>query len=197
MAEYDLNELQKIHENNPNVAGWLSAPGLALEAPIMQEEEDTGFYLDHSYDGQENRAGSLFTDPKTDMYSLPKCVVVYGHNMKNGEMLGNLDRYKDPEYRNRYSVFAMDTLYEKNRYQIAAVVQTHLLKDDEEGFRYYQDHTYDTAEEMEELFAMIRADQLYETGVKYTAEDSFVILSTCSYHTEEGRLLLVGKRLVE
>lgn len=41
---------------------------------------------------------------------------------------------------------------------------------------------------------IIRFDSLYDTGVTAKFGDEFITLSACSYHVEDGRFVVVGKR---
>ncbi len=36
---------------------------------------------------------------------------------------------------------------------------------------------------------------MYDTGVDASYGDEFITLSTCAYHVEDGRFVVVGKRI--
>ena len=38
---------------------------------------------------------------------------------------------------------------------------------------------------------------LYDTGITPNYKESLITLSTCSYHTEDGRFVVVGRKKVE
>jgi hypothetical protein len=42
---------------------------------------------------------------------------------------------------------------------------------------------------------MIKENRLYDSGVSFSEEDSFVILSTCSYHDDDGRFIVAARRI--
>ena len=75
-------------------------------------------------------------------------------------------------------------------------MKTHVLKKEEEGFRYYRFYRYETREEFQEFADFIRQYRLYETGKEITYGDTFVILSTCEYSVDQGRLLVIGRRVL-
>lgn len=61
------------------------------------------------------------------------------------------------------------------------------------GFRYYK---YTDLRDMEDFIAYIdqvKAAALYDTGITAEYGDQLLTLSTCSYHTEDGRFVVVAK----
>ena len=67
---------------------------------------------------------------------------------------------------------------------------------DEGVFRYYQ-YTDLTAEEAFDAYVrQVKAASLYDTGVEAVYGDKLLTLSTCSYHTENGRFVVVARQSV-
>ena len=64
-------------------------------------------------------------------------------------------------------------------------------------FRYYQFYEADTEEEFDDFYENIKALSLYDTGVEAQFGDQFITLSTCAYHVEDGRFVVVAKRQKE
>lgn len=50
-------------------------------------------------------------------------------------------------------------------------------------------------EEFDDWYENIMKLSLYDTGVTAEFGDEFITLSCCSYHTEDGRFVVVGKEL--
>lgn len=86
---------------NPQTAGagYVSIPagdyiyieGTGICYPLVQGE-DNSFYLNHLPDGTQSPSGSIFMDYQNvsmDDFN----VIIYGHNMKNGTMFGQLSNY--------------------------------------------------------------------------------------------------------
>ncbi|MGN1314980.1 MAG: hypothetical protein ACI4VG_08220, partial [Lachnospiraceae bacterium] len=53
----------------------------------------------------------------------------------------------------------------------------------------------DTQEEFDDWYENIKELSLYDTGVTAQLGDEFITLSCCSYHVEDGRFVVVGKRI--
>lgn len=61
-------------------------------------------------------------------------------------------------------------------------------------FKYYQFYQADTEEEFLYFYNNIKKLSLYDTGVTAKFGDTFLTLSTCSYHTEDGRFVVIAVR---
>ena len=68
------------------------------------------------------------------------------------------------------------------------------LKDMEATF-YYQFFQADTQDEFDDWYDNIKAMSLYDTGVTAEYGDEFITLSCCAYQVEDGRFVVVGKRI--
>ena len=81
---------------NPDYAGWLTVDGTQADLPVVLGTDNT-WYLDHDFYGATSRHGTLFLDRQTDL-ALDGNLLIYGHNMKDGTMFGELDEYRSQEF---------------------------------------------------------------------------------------------------
>ena len=65
----------------------------------------------------------------------------------------------------------------------------------EDVFKYYKFFQADTQEEFDDWYNNIMELSLYDTGVRAEFGDEFITLSCCAYHVEDGRFVVVGKRI--
>lgn len=191
-----LGKYTELHKENADMVGWLSIPGTEIDYPVMQKAGNE-YYLHHDFYGEENRHGCLFVKDIADVNTPGDCFIIYGHNMKDGTMFGDLDEYRSEGYYQEHSVLKFDSLYEEREYEIMAVFLSHVYKEGEEGFRYYDFYTADTEEAFQEFYENVIKNALYDTGVTAAYGDTFLMLSTCAYHEEDGRLVVVAKRQAE
>lgn len=191
-----LEKYTELHGQNADMVGWLSIPGTAIDYPVMQKTGNE-YYLHHDFYGEENRHGCLFVKDIADVNTPGDCFIIYGHNMKDGTMFGDLDEYRSEEYYREHPALKFDSLYEEREYEIMAVFLSHVYKEGEEGFRYYDFYTADTEEAFQEFYENVMGNALYDTGVTAAYGDTFLMLSTCAYHEEDGRLVVVAKRKAE
>lgn len=187
-----LKKYRNLYSENEDVAGWLSVEGTRIDYPVMQCEDDE-FYLHHDFDGQESKYGSLYVRERADLDAGTN-FVIYGHNMKDGSMFGDLDLYEQERFYLEHPLISFDTLYEERTYEIVAAFPSQVYDEDAEEFKYYQFYEAETEEEFNEFYENIKALSLYDTGVTAAYGDTFLTLSTCAYHVDDGRFVVVGRK---
>ncbi len=181
-----------LYEENKDLAGWLSIEGMKIDYPVMQNEDDA-FYLHHDFYGEDSKYGCLYVKEQADLDAGTN-FIIYGHNMKDGSMFGDLDLYLKESFYKEHPVISFDTLYEERTYDIIAVFRSQVYNADDDVFKYYQFYEADTQEEFEDFYGNIKELSLYDTGVEAEFGDTFLTLSTCAYHVPDGRLVVVAKR---
>lgn len=187
-----LAGLADLYEENPDLVGWLSIAGMKIDYPVMQSN-DNEYYLSHDFYGREDKYGCLFVKDIADVDTPSDNFIIYGHNMKDGAMFGDLDLYKKEEFYKEHKLIRFDTLYEERTYEIVAVFLSRVYKVEEEGFRYYSFYEANTEEDFYYFYDNVKSAALYETGVTAEYGDTFLTLSTCAYHEEDGRLVVVAR----
>lgn len=190
-----LTEYAVLHNMYPNVVGWLKVDGTPIDYPVMRNETDEDYYLNHNFQGETDSRGALFIDHDSSVWPLDENLVIYGHNMKNNSIFGSLDNYLDQSFYEEYNRIEFDTLYEKGTYQIVAVVKTAVKQEEEDGFRYYWFHNYGSEEDFEDFLKFIKENQVYDTGELLQYGDNTIMLSTCEYSVDNGRLVVIAKRI--
>lgn len=181
-----------LYEENKDLAGWLSIEGMKIDYPVMQGDDDE-YYLHHDFYGEDSKYGCLYVKEQADLDGGTN-FIIYGHNMKDGSMFGDLDLYLKESFYKEHPVISFDTLYEERTYDIIAVFRSQVYNADDDVFKYYQFYEADTQEEFEDFYDNIKELSLYDTGVEAEFGDTFLTLSTCAYHVPDGRLVVVAKR---
>lgn len=190
-----LLKYQELSSMNPDFAGWLKIDGTMVDYPVMYTPEDIQYYIRRDFYGKDSVSGTPFIGDSCDADS--PSVIIYGHNMKNGSMFGSLDRYAEKSYWEEHKELQFDTPEEVRRYEVFAAFRTRLLNDGEEGFRYYEYVGNLGKEAFDDFVREAAAASAYDTGIVPEYGDQLVILSTCSYHTANGRFVVAARRLPE
>lgn len=188
-----LPQYAGLYEENKDLVGWLSIDGMKIDYPVMQNEDDK-YYLHRDFYGNDSKYGCLYVREQTDLDAGTN-FIIYGHNMKDGSMFGDLDLYVKESFFKEHPTVSFDTLYEERTYKIVAVLRSRVYNVDDDAFKYYQFYEADTQEEFEDFYGNIKALSLYDTGVEAEFGDTFLTLSTCAYHVKDGRLVVVAKRM--
>lgn len=190
-----LTKFSALYAENEDIVGWLSVPGTVIDYPVMQCK-DNEYYLRHNFYGEEDRYGCLFVKDIADVDTPGTNFIIYGHNMKDGFMFGDLDKYGKISFYQTHTSLNFDTLYEERTYEILAVFRSRVYQDEDDVFKYYQFYQAETEEEFLLFYENIMDMAIYDTGVTAEFGDTFLMLSTCAYHEENGRLVIVAKRLI-
>lgn len=187
-----MDRYASLYEENHDLAGWLTIDGMVIDYPVMQCEDDE-YYLHHDFYGNDSKYGCLYVRGMADIHTPGTNFVIYGHNMKDGAMFGDLDLYKEERFYREHPTISFDTLYEERSYEIVAVFLSQVYGPEEDVFKYYQFYQADTQEEFDYFYDNIKELSLYDTGVTAEFGDTFLTLSTCAYHVQDGRLAVVAK----
>lgn len=188
-----LPEYETLHNQYPDLIGWVRIEGTAIDLPVMQTGDD--FYLHHNIEGEEDINGTLFMDYRDNVLAPSRNFIVYGHNMRSGSMFGSLKQYLDDGFIAKHKQIQFDTIYEKGTYEVLAVCLTEVGYQDEDGFRYYNFIDPKTTEEFNAYFDSIRECALYDNTQDVKEDDYFLTLSTCNSYVEDGRLFVVARKV--
>lgn len=189
-----LDEYKSLYNRNKNLIGWLKIADTNIDYPVMQTGDNT-FYLDHDINGQTDKNGMLFLDAACDITKPTTNMIVYGHNMRSGNMFGNLDKYKSEKYCKKHPIIMFDTIYEKRQYEVVFAFQSHIYNADEIAFKYYQFIDVTSEMEFDSNINSIREIAIYDTGLSVEYGDELITLSTCDYEEKDGRFVVIAKRI--
>ena len=189
-----LEKYKKLFSQNKSLIGWIKIDDTNIDYPVMQTVNNE-YYLDHNYNQQYDKNGSIFLDKDCDITN-PGCnMIIYGHHMKSGKMFGNLQLYSNREYYEKHPYIQFDTIYEEGRYQIMYVFRSRIYNEDEIVFKYYQFFEASTPEEFDSHMNEMANLSLYDTGVRATYGDKLITLSTCDNSEQDGRFVVVAKKI--
>lgn len=190
-----LEEYKEMYSNYEHFYGWLKIDGTRIDDPVMYTPWYQDYYLDKDIDGSYLMPGTLFIGKDSVFYPNYSNTIIHGHNMKNQTRFGSLKRYRSKSYYDNHKIIHFDTLEEKADYIVVAAFYARVLYVKEEGFRYYRHDYFDNEAEFDDYMKNIKAMSFYDTGVDVEYGDSLITLSTCSYHTENGRFVVVAKKM--
>lgn len=187
-----LPEYATLYEQNNDLFGWLRIDDTPINYPVMHTPNDPQYYLRRAFDKSDAQSGTPFLDGAC----FEGCgnYILYGHHMKNETMFGTLPKYADKEYWEQHKTICFDTLYEHGEYEVIAAFYGKAIAEGNPGFRYYQYTDLTKSAIFEEYMEQVRAAAIYDTGITAEYGDELITLSTCSYHTDNGRFVVVARR---
>lgn len=179
--------------SNGDMAAWLQIPGTDIDYPVMWTPRDEEYYLYRGFDGGRNQNGCLILDTDSCLDPLTTNLIIHGHNQESGAMFGHLPKYEDFSYYEEHKNIILYTKELQRNYEVIAVFRSQVYKKTDQVFKYYKFFQADTQEEFDYFYQNIKDMSLYDTGVEAEFGDHFLTLSTCVYHVERGRLVVVAK----
>ena len=189
-----LDEYKTLYQKNKKMVGWLKIEDTDIDYPVMQTVNNE-YYLDHNFDQEYDKNGSLFLDKDCDIVHRNTNLIIYGHHMKSGRMFGNLNQYSSKDYYEKHSKIQFDTIYEKGIYEVMYVFRSRIYNEDEIVFKYYQFLDAESEKEFDSDMQEMAALALYDTGVTASYGDQLLTLSTCDNSETDGRFVVVAKRV--
>ena len=184
-------DFEKLMAINRETVAWIRFEEPSkISYPVVQAV-DNDKYLKTTFEHKTNSAGALFVDAFNNGKFNDLNTFIYGHNMKNGSMFGQLRKYKSKDFCKDYPYFYIYTPDGKElTYQVFAVCT---VEDTAESYR----KTYEDEADYEKYLKHIQEIAHYDTGVKVTAASQIVSLSTCTNVTDTQRLLVHGVKIGE
>ncbi len=179
----DLNDLKEI---NSDVKGWIKVNGTQISYPFVQTNNNT-FYLNHSFDKSENRAGWVFLDYRNNIDSLSnKNNILYAHNMRTNKMFGSLKNILTNGWLNNKNnhIIELSTMDKKTTWQVFSVYNIPKTSD-------YIKTSFKNSEDFEEFLTLIKERSIYDFNIDINENDKILTLSTC--YSYSNRLVLHAK----
>ena len=182
-----------VYEQNSDFVGWISIDGTNIDYPVMQTVDNPNYYLKRNFEKQYSDYGVPYVQENCDFEFSDNCVI-YGHHMNNGTMFADLCKYADEDFYREHKTIRFDTLSGFGEYEIVAAFKT--IAYSEQGFKYYHFTRADSAEDFDAYIAKCKELAVYDTGVTAEYGDRLITLSTCEYSRQNGRMVVVAKKIV-
>lgn len=180
----DFESLQAI---NTDVIGWLEVEAVDIINYPIAQGEDNDFYLHRTFRKQDNFAGTIFLDCLNSKNFSNRNNILYGHNMKNGSMFGQLKKFCEQETFDKSPYFWIYTPERIYKYEIFSCAEVATYSDN------YQ-ITFSSEADFQKYIQNAMKQSVINTGAEVTLNDTVVTLSTCTGN-DETRFIVQGKRV--
>lgn len=179
---------------NSDYKGWLTIYGTQISEPVVQGETNET-YLRTNINGEHAEAGTLFLDETTDL-SQDGNLIIYGHKMNDGTMFGTLDKFEDEEFFDNNGTVCWESEKGKEYYQIFALLVLPGYSTDPNFIDLQAWNNVLDEEQTADMLNTIADRASIFRGESFNLEkDKYLFLVTCDYSINNGRLVLVGRRL--
>lgn len=184
----DFKGLQTV---NPDIIGWIYIPGTQVDDPILQHPAEDDYYLSHSPEKKRNKLGAVYMHHDTDAGFGDAHTILFGHNMKSGQMFGELSKFEDKDFAEKYPdvwIFLPEedlhcAVYSTYSCSIDDLTYTVGYETDQKNYKEFIYHTLDRS--------CIPAEEIP------TEMDQIVTLSTCTDSGDAEKRFVVNCRIIE
>ena len=190
-------KVEELKKQNPDIIGWIEIENTDINYPVLQCSDNT-YYINHNYKKEKSKNGAIFLD-KDYNWDLPSTnLLIYGHNMKNNTMFQHLLKYENKSFFTEHPIIKFSTVDEDSIYEIISVFKSKVYYQSEQNvFRYYYFINATSENDFNDYIQNVKKASLYDTEKTAVYGDKLMTLSTCSYHTKDGRFVVVAKKLIK
>ena len=186
-------KVKKLQEQNEDIVGWLEIEGTSVSYPVLQGDDNV-FYLTHNYKKEETEKGSIFLNADYDWDIPSNNLVIYGHNLVNGQMFKELLKYSKEEFYKEHPVIRFTTEKKDMNFEVMSAFKSKVFYENEQDVsRYYEFMNSKSKKEYKNFVKNAKKASIYDTGVTAEYGDQLITLITCSYHTDDGRFVLIAR----
>lgn len=189
-----LEEYKTLYSLNKKLIGWIKIDDTYIDYPVLQTSNNE-YYMNHNFDQEEDKNGSIFLDTNCSILPRSTNLIIYGHHMRSGRMFGQLNKYSSEDFYEEHKYIQFDTIYEKGTYEVMYVFRSKIYTESEIVFKYYQFIDASSETEFNSYMREMAEMSLYDTGVTAQYGDELLTLSTCDYYTDNGRFVVVAKKI--
>ena len=189
-----FGKYDKLLATNPDFCGWLKIDSTPVDVPLVQTK-DNEKYLKTSFYGEYSEYGNPFVDFRNKLDKDDRNIVIYGHNMKDDMVFARLLEYKNLSFYKEHPVIYLGTLYDDSYWKIVSVFITNAGKAQDNGYFFEYNFINCQSENFEQYAEELKKRSLIDTGVDINSSDRLLTLSTCQYDIEDGRFVVVARKL--
>lgn len=188
-------QLEELQKENEEIIGWLEIEGTNINYPVLQAS-DNDYYLTHNYKKEKASTGSLFLDKDFDLINGSSNYLIYGHRDKSGLMFEDLIKYTKEDFYKEHTKVRFTTNKEDGIYEILSIFYSRVYyKSEQNVFRYYYFVNANNEQEYNDFVNNAKKVSLYDTGITASYGDQLLTLSTCEYSQEDGRFVVVARKV--
>lgn len=197
-----LSDFSYYYSQNSDTVGWVNVPYTAINYVVTQSPGDIvrtaygedPYYLSKDFYGNYYYSGTIFMDYRSKIGA--KNMILHGHSMANGTMFAGIISYSSLDFYKSAPVISFNTLYDKAKWKIIAVIKVNTDESQGPVFNYLRSSfssNYDFLNFVYEL----RMRSVIDCPVDVNENDTLVTLSTCAYDFNGFRQAIIARKVRE
>ena len=185
-SEADKKSFEELVALNGDVFAWLTVYGTNIDYPVVRGPDNMK-YVNTGADGKFSLAGAIFLDYRNDKSFTDKSSIIYGHHMTKKTMFGEIGNFRDKDI---FDAHGRGNLYfdgENHEIEFFAFIHT----DAYDGIILSPNASMRISQI--EYIELLLAKATHTRDVEFFEDECFILLTTCSSETTNGRDILVGR----
>ncbi len=192
--ESDESPITPLIYENDDVVGWVSIENTLLDYPVMHTPENPEYYIRRNFYKEYSASGTPFIAEGCTLEPRSDQLIIYSHNNRNGTMFGSLTKYDDYQYYQENKEIYLTIHDQEETYEIFAVIYLDVTVDNGH-LEFYNFINASSEEQYHSYIDSLKQQSIYDTDVDVNYGDKLLTLAACSYHSENGRLIVVAKKI--
>lgn len=170
----------KFIDINSDYKLWINIPDTVIDYPVVQGI-DNEFYLKNNFYKEESISGTIFIDSRNSIDE-DRNLVLYGHNMKNGSMFTDINKFKNIDFfqngeikiirDSKEHIYDVFSVFIENSHDINIKLN---FQDDNEFVEYAN---------------FLQEKSIYKKDINNYS--NMVTLYTCSYEFKDARTIVIA-----
>jgi len=160
-------------KKNKDTIGWIKIDKTNINYPFVQYK-DNDFYLKHDFNKKESKTGWIFADYRNNLETLDNNTILYGHNLINNTMFGDIPDFLKSSWLNKENkpYIKLSTKHHNTLWQIFSIYQTEPTTD-------YLQTKFNSMENYKNFLNTITSKSSYNFNIATSPTDKIITLSTC------------------
>lgn len=185
-----MHDFEALKQVNEDVYAWIEIPDTQVDYPVLQSGTDNK-YLDTNIDGTSGYPGCIYSNVCNSKDFDDYITVLYGHNMKSGEMFGSLHNFDDADFFQEFETYTVETEEARFTYRVYAAVNYN----DKLIPAYFDVKSVTGRDEFIESLEPCRKNSIthFRDEMEISGEDKLLVLSVCIKGQDDRRFLIVSK----
>lgn len=186
MLSVNFNELKK---KNKDTVGWIKVEGTNINYPVVQTSNND-YYLNHSYDKTNNKAGWVFADYRNNLNTFDKNTIIYAHGRVDTTMFGSLKNILQSSWYNNKNnhIIKFSTVKENTLWQVFSVYTI-------PAESYYITTKFPSDEDFTKFVNILKDRSKANFSAIPTKNDKILTLSTCK--DSKGNRVVMHAKLIK
>lgn len=183
-------DFEELWKTNTDVYAWINIPDTNIDYPILQSDDNT-YYLNHTWDHKEYKAGSIFTETYNSKEFDDPNTIIYGHRMYAGDMFAQLQNFSEADF---FDSHRSVIIYTPNKILNYEIVAAFPFSDEHLLYKYDFLNQDDYERFCNDMFSIVDFRASFLEGVELDFEkDKLITLSTCLKGNSNRRYLVVAR----